>query len=132
MSEIPPRTAAPARRSDSTARVWFPRSTAMWPPIRMYQPKTGIRNSSCFAMKRTVRGSRETSARMSSALSWLDAKMSGPSGSGGSRASVTRAPASFRIDRDQANRASHIARSPRRRRVSGRLTRKNTTMETAV
>ena len=70
---------------------------------------------------------------MSSALSWLHAKMSGPSGSGGLRATATSTPASQRIDRDQAKRANQMARWPvRRTSISGRLTRKKNSIERLV
>ncbi len=49
---------------------------------------------------------------MSSALSWLEAKMSGPAGSAGMGAAVRRQPESQRHDGDHIRRANHMARSP--------------------
>ena len=70
---------------------------------------------------------------MSSALSWLDAKMSGPSGSGGRRATTTPGAGE---PQDRAGprepREPHREVAAPETSISGRLTTKKNTIETAV
>ena len=68
MRLVPLRTFRAAWAREATARAWSRRSTGMCPPSVMYQPKTGQRNISALATKRTLRGMAATAAQMSRAL----------------------------------------------------------------